>query len=152
MKVVLQRVESACVRIDSQIIGACQQGYCLLVGIESSDTEKELDFMAKKIAHLRICSDEKGKMNRSILDTGGSILCVSQFTLLADCSTGRRPSFLSAGSPEEAKRLFHAFVETLRAYDIGVETGIFGANMQVEIHNDGPVTFLLDSKNSKPNI
>ncbi len=146
MKVVLQRVESACVRVDSEIVGSCKQGYCLLVGIEGSDSEKDLEVMAKKIAHLRICSDEKGKMNRSILDTAGSILCVSQFTLLADCSTGRRPSFLGAGSPEEAKRLFDAFVETLRGYDIAVETGIFGANMQVEIHNDGPVTFVLDSK------
>ncbi len=149
MKVVLQRVESACVRVDSEVVGACQQGYCLLVGIEGSDTERDLEVMAKKIAHLRICSDEKGKMNRSILDTAGSILCVSQFTLLADCSTGRRPSFLGAGSPEEAKRLFDIFVAALRSYDIAVETGIFGANMQVEIHNDGPVTFYLDSTSKK---
>ncbi len=146
MKVVLQRVRCACVRIDSEIVGSCQQGYCLLVGIEGTDSQSDLEKMAKKIAYLRVCADEKGKMNRSILDTAGSILCVSQFTLLADCSTGRRPSFLGAGSPDQAKLLFEAFVELLRSYDICVEAGVFGADMQVEIHNDGPVTFVLDSK------
>ncbi len=145
MKIVLQRVHSANVRVDGQIVGACQQGYCLLVGIEAHDTQAELDLMAKKLVQLRVFSDDKGKMNRSILDVGGSILCVSQFTLLADCSSGRRPSFLAAGSPEHARQMFAAFVESLKAYKIPVETGIFAAEMQVEIHNDGPVTFVLNS-------
>ncbi len=146
MKLVLQRVSSALVRVDDVVVGACQQGYCLLVGIEAQDTQAELDIMAKKVAHLRVFADTKGRMNRSILDVEGSILCVSQFTLLADCSSGRRPSFLAAGSPEHAKRMFDAFVETLKSYHIPVETGIFAAEMQVEIHNEGPVTFVLNSK------
>ncbi len=145
MKVILQRVLKASVTIDGTCHGKCGNGFCVLAGIGATDTEEDMDFMAKKIAHLRVFSDENGKMNKSIMDIGGSALLVSQFTLLADCQSGRRPSFTGAGNPERASQLFDYFVKAVQSYQIPVETGIFGADMLVHIENDGPATFILET-------
>lgn len=145
MKVILQRVTSAQVSVNNLLVGSCQKGFCILVGITENDTQSTIDKMANRIVNLRVFEDENGKMNKSLLDIQGSILLVSQFTLLADCSKGRRPSFIGAGDPLHAKKLFDAFVLTLKQQNVCVETGIFGADMQVEIHNDGPATFILEA-------
>lgn len=145
MKVILQRVLSACVSVNNQPIGRCANGFCILAGISPADTAVDLAWMAKKIATLRVFADEQGKMNRSILDINGSILLISQFTLLADCQTGRRPSFTKAGDPHRAAELFDVFAHLLKQQNIPVETGIFGAEMLVQIENDGPATFILES-------
>lgn len=145
MKIVLQRVLSASVSVQNQKVGTCSTGFCLLVGVEATDTEQSVLKMAEKISLLRVFEDENGKMNKSILDIGGSILAVSQFTLLADCSHGRRPSFTKAGDPKQASLLFDQFVTALKEKNIPTETGIFGADMLVEIQNNGPATFILES-------
>ena len=145
MKIVLQRVLSASVSVQNQKVGTCSTGFCLLVGVESTDTEQSVLKMAEKISLLRVFEDENGKMNKSILDIKGSILAVSQFTLLADCSHGRRPSFTKAGDPKQASLLFDQFVTALKEKNIPTETGIFGADMLVEIQNNGPATFILES-------
>lgn len=145
MKLILQRVIQASVSVDNQCCGQCGKGFCILVGIESDDTPHDVDFMAKKIAYLRVFSDENGKMNRSICDIKGSALIVSQFTLLADCRTGCRPSFTKAGDPVNAKKLFDYFVKAVQSFQIPVQTGIFGSDMLVSIENDGPATFILES-------
>ena len=145
MKIVLQRVLSASVSVQNKEVGACPMGFCLLVGVEATDTEQSILKMAEKISLLRVFEDENGKMNKSILDIGGSILAVSQFTLLADCSHGRRPSFTKAGDPKQASLLFDQFVTALKEKNIPTETGIFGADMLVEIQNNGPATFILES-------
>ncbi len=145
MKVILQRVLNASVTIDGKCHSQCGNGFCVLAGVSPSDTEKDMDFMAKKIAYLRVFADDNGKMNKSIIDIGGSALLVSQFTLLADCQSGRRPSFIGAGSPERASQLFDYFAKAVQSYDIPVETGIFGADMLVHIENDGPATFILET-------
>lgn len=145
MKTILQRVRSASVTVNEKVVGAIQSGLCVFVGIEPTDTLSDLEFMAKKLATLRIFSDTAGKMNLSVLDTDGAILLVSQFTLLADCMTGRRPSFTGAGSAEQASALFNQFVDLVRAQNIIVQTGLFGADMLVQIQNDGPATFILES-------
>ncbi len=144
MKVILQRVLNASVTIDGKCHGRCGNGFCVLVGIGPTDTEEDMDTMAKKIAYLRVFSDENGKMNKSIMDIGGSALLVSQFTLLADCQSGRRPSFTGAGNPERASQLFDYFTKAVQTYEIPVETGVFGADMLVHIENDGPATFILE--------
>lgn len=145
MKVVLQRVTSASVEVKEKIVWKIQNGLLLLVGIESGDSEDLIEKFAKKILNLRIFEDENGKMNLSVLDTGGSILSVSQFTLAADCKKWNRPSFANAENPEIAKIFWEKFNKKL-SENIVVETGIFGAEMKVSLINDGPVTIILDSK------
>lgn len=144
MKVILQRVTSAQVLVQNDCVGKCSKGFCILVGVQPSDTPAIIEKMANRIANLRVFEDENKKMNLSILDIKGSCLIVSQFTLLADCNSGRRPSFTGAGNPTQANELFNLFVSFVKQKDIPVETGVFGANMQVEIHNDGPATFILE--------
>jgi len=144
MRVVLQRVRRASVTIDGHVTGAIGPGYCLLVGFEHDDTAGELDWMADKVAGLRLFADEAGKMNRSLDEVGGEILVVSQFTLYGDVQKGRRPSFIRAARPEVAIPLYQQFVQALRSRGITVATGEFGAMMDVEIHNDGPVTLVLE--------
>ncbi|MBS4762290.1 D-tyrosyl-tRNA(Tyr) deacylase [Carnobacteriaceae bacterium zg-ZUI252] len=145
MKVVLQRARCASVSIDGKVHGQIENGYVLLVGIAETDTTKEADYLAKKIVNLRVFEDEDGKMNQNIQSVGGSILSVSQFTLFADTKKGNRPSFIKAAKPDIAIPLYHYFNDALRQYDIPVETGVFGANMQVSLVNDGPVTIILDT-------
>lgn len=147
MKAVLQRVKYSNVTIDGELAGACKQGFMILLGVQMGDTQEDADKLLKKIPVLRVFEDENGKMNKSMLDIDGEALVVSQFTLLADCSHGRRPSFTNSAPPDEANALYEYFVQGMK--DAGVkrvETGRFGADMQVEIMNDGPVTILLDSK------
>ncbi|MGE6367562.1 D-aminoacyl-tRNA deacylase [Planococcus kocurii] len=146
MRVVLQRSKSASVTVDGAVTGAIQSGYVLLVGITHEDTEKDADYLAGKIAQLRLFEDEEGKMNRSILDHGGEILSISQFTLYGDVKKGRRPSFIAAARPETAEPLWLAFNKALQRYGLVVETGVFGAMMDVQLVNDGPVTILVESK------
>jgi len=126
-------------------VGRIQHGLVLLVGITHEDTEKEVDFVAEKVAHLRIFEDEEGKMNRSVLETGGQILSISQFTLYGDCRKGRRPNFMAAARPEQAEPLYDLFNEKLREKGLQVETGRFGAMMDVHLVNHGPVTLIVES-------
>ena len=146
MRVVLQRSKNASVTVNGTVTGAIDKGYVLLVGITHSDTEEDIAYVAKKIADLRIWEDEEGKMNRSILEEGGDILSVSQFTLYADTRKGKRPSFVEAARPEQAEPLWVSFNEQLKAHGLHVETGVFGAMMDVALINDGPVTIIIESK------
>lgn len=148
MRVVVQRVTQADVRIEGTIIGEIRKGFLLLVGITHTDIPSDAEYLAKKVAQLRVFEDCEGKMNLSIKDVGGEILSISQFTLYADARHGNRPSFVKAARPGYAKPLYEYFNTCLHnEYDIHVETGRFGANMKVEFINDGPVTILLDSEN-----
>ncbi len=147
MKIVLQRVRRSSVEVDNKIVGSINQGLLLLVGVTHTDTRKEADFLAEKCVNLRIFEDENGKMNLSALDIKGEILAVSQFTLYGDTQKGRRPGFDLAAKPEFAANLFDYFVEQLRLSGLKTQTGIFGADMKVELLNDGPVTFVME-KNS----
>lgn len=146
MRVLLQRAKDASVTVDGEMTGSIQKGYVLLVGITHEDSEKDADYIAKKIAGLRIYEDEEGKMNRSIDETGGAILSVSQFTLYGNVEKGRRPSFINAARPEHAEPLWNYFNERLQSAGLRVETGRFGAMMDVQLTNDGPVTLLIESK------
>lgn len=146
MRVVLQRVKHAQVKIDNMLHGKIAKGLLLLVGIEDSDDDETLNKIAKKCVELRIFEDAQGKMNLSVQDVKGAILSVSQFTLFADCRKGRRPSFTKAGNPAFSSEMYERFNQILRSYGIEVQTGIFKADMQVELLNDGPVTIILDSK------
>jgi D-aminoacyl-tRNA deacylase len=146
MRVVLQRSGPATVRVDGEVTGSIDKGYVLLVGITHSDTEEDMEYVAKKIAGLRLWEDEDGKMNRSIDEAGGDILSVSQFTLYGDTKKGRRPSFIEAARPEQAEPLWNYFNRRLEAAGLTVQTGIFGAMMDVELINDGPVTIIVESK------
>ena len=146
MKVVLQRVKRASVTVDGHIVGKINEGLLILQGVGQDDEERDASSLATKLSQLRIFRDEAGKMNRSLLDVGGSALVVSQFTLLGDCRKGRRPSFNRAARPEQAIPLYEFFCQTLKDLGLTVETGRFGAMMDVELVNDGPVTILLDSK------
>lgn len=147
MRIILQRVTQGSVTVDGQITGVIGTGFVALVGITHTDTQTEADMLAKKTANLRVFEDTEGKMNLSALDVGGGVLVVSQFTLYADARKGRRPSFTDAARPEQAAPLVEYFAERLRAEGIQrVEKGVFGAMMQVAIHNDGPVTIILDSR------
>lgn len=146
MKAVIQRVESAAVRVDGKTVGSCGKGYMILFGAALGDTEAETELLAKKTANLRVFCDENGKMNKSILDIDGEVLAVSQFTLCADVKKGNRPSFIGALEPKSAERLYDLYCEKLRELGVKrVEMGIFGADMKVELINDGPVTILFDT-------
>ncbi len=145
MTIVLQRVKKASVVVRDDIVGRIGRGLCLLVGIERGDTERDVQFLAKKTVELRVFPDEDGKMNLSVKDISGGILAISQFTLAGSVKKGRRPSFDRAEEPERAETLFNAFVDLLRESVEHVETGIFAAMMDVKLVNDGPVTFILDS-------
>lgn len=144
MRAVVQRVRKASVSVGDEVVGAIGPGLVVLLGVKNGDTEAEARWLANKIANLRIFSDQEGKFNLSALDVGGEALVVSQFTLYADARKGRRPSFTEAAPPEVAEPLVEKFVEFLRAEGLKVETGRFGAMMLVEIHNDGPVTIILE--------
>jgi D-tyrosyl-tRNA(Tyr) deacylase len=146
MKILVQRVSQASVSVDGEVVGRIGLGLVGLVGVAQGDTEEDARYLVDKTVNLRIFPDEAGKFNRSLVDAGGGLLLVSQFTLLADTRKGRRPSFIEAAGPVEAESLFNRFVELARATGLGVETGRFQQHMLVEIHNDGPVTILLDSK------
>jgi D-aminoacyl-tRNA deacylase len=145
MRVVLQRVKEARVDVAGTTVGAISTGLLILIGVASTDTQQDADYLADKVIYLRIFPDEEGRMNRSILEVGGSLLVVSQFTLYGDCRKGRRPSFDRAAPPEEARRLYEYFIERLTSRNIIVQTGVFQAEMQIHLVNDGPVTFILDS-------
>ncbi|MFZ5909701.1 MAG: D-aminoacyl-tRNA deacylase [Chloroflexota bacterium] len=144
MRVLLQRVSSSKVTVDGQVIAQIGKGLVILLGVGHGDGEEQAAFLAEKIAHLRIFEDEGGKTNLSILDVGGEAIVVSQFTLYADTRKGRRPSFTDAALPGHAAPLVERFAELLRAHGVPTQTGQFGAHMQVEIHNDGPVTIWLE--------
>ncbi len=146
MRAVIQRVTASKVTVDSDIVGEIKKGINALIGIECGDNEEDVRYMADKIIGLRIFEDAEGKMNLSLNDIGGSILAISQFTLYGDARKGKRPSFTQAASFEEGKKLYDTFVEIIRQQNIPIQTGIYGADMSVEIINDGPVTILLDSK------
>lgn len=147
MKAVIQRVKYSNVKVDGKIIGACDKGFMILLGVEQGDTMADADKLVKKIPVLRIFEDENDKMNLSLLDIDGEMLIISQFTLCADCSHGRRPSFTKSAPPSEAIPLYEYFIDGMRKAGVKrVETGEFGADMAVELVNDGPVTIVLDSK------
>ena len=146
MKALLQRVTGASVSVSGEIVGRIGRGLVIFVGVADGDTEKDAQYLVQKTVSLRIFSDEVGKFNLSAVDIKGELLVVSQFTLLADTKKGRRPSFIEAAPPAQAEELFERFVEQARATGLKVETGRFQQYMQVEIHNDGPVTILLDSR------
>lgn len=147
MRVVLQRVAHASVTVDEKVIGKIQRGFLLLVGVTHDDTMEDMEYLVRKIVQMRIFEDEEGKLNRSIQDIGGEILSVSQFTLYAETKKGNRPSFSKAAPGDVAIEMFEQFNGLLRETGVPVETGQFGADMKVELLNDGPVTILLDSKN-----
>lgn len=147
MKLVIQRVRQASVKVENRIVGEIKQGFLVLLGVGTQDTEETADFLVQKLTKLRVMEDENGKMNLSIKDTAGELLIVSQFTLYADCSSGNRPSFINAAKPEKANKLYEYFIQKCKEENIKVEHGIFGANMQVELVNDGPVTILLEVGN-----
>lgn len=146
MRAVIQRVTEADVSVEGKITGAISKGYVALIGVEEEDEEQDASYMADKITGLRVFEDQEGKMNLSIKEVDGQVLAVSQFTLLGDARKGKRPSFIRAARPEKANRLYRFFVDQLKSQGIVVEEGIFQAEMNLRIHNDGPVTILLDSK------
>ena len=147
MRIVLQRVAHASVTVDEKVIGKIQRGFLLLVGVTHDDAMEDMEYLVRKIVQMRIFEDEEGKLNRSIQDIGGEILSVSQFTLYADTKKGNRPSFSKAAPGDVALEMFEQFNGLLRDTGIPVETGQFGADMKIDLLNDGPVTILLDSKN-----
>lgn len=146
MRVLLQKVKEASVSVDDEVTGAIQKGLLLFVGVTHGDTKIASRRLAEKIVHLRIFADAQGKMNQSLLDIGGEILSVSQFTLYGDCRKGRRPNFMKAAPPDVARWRYEEFNEQLRSFHVPVATGRFGAMMKVSLINDGPVTLLLDSQ------
>lgn len=145
MRALIQRVTQATVTVDQEIVGTCRRGFLVLLGVGPNDSETEAQWLAKKVASLRVFPDDDGKMGHSIADISGSCLVISQFTLYGDCRKGRRPSFVGAAHPDLAKSLYEHFVELLSQQGIPVETGIFAADMQVSLTNDGPVTLMIDT-------
>ena len=146
MKVVLQRVSEASVQLDGKIAGEISQGLMLLIGVDENDENADADWLVKKVLDVRIFSDEDGKMNHSVKDIKGEILCISQFTLISDYKKGNRPSYIKAARPEKAIPLFDYFKDEIKKSGLKTESGIFGADMKVSLVNDGPVTLVLDSK------
>lgn len=146
MRAVVQRVTRASVAVDGQVVGRIAHGMLVLLGVGDDDGQADVAFMVEKLLGLRIFPDDEGKMNRSLVDCGGAMLVVSQFTLLGDCRKGRRPSFIKAAPPELGEQLYEQFVRAARARGVEVATGVFRAHMDVELINDGPVTLLIDSK------
>ena len=146
MRAVLQRVRFAQVTVDAEVVGAIDEGLVVFLGCGEGDTDEDLEYLVNKLIHLRIFADDEGRMNLSLLDVGKKMLVVSQFTLYADTSRGRRPSFVNAMKPGPAEALYEQFVDRVTQYDIDVETGVFGAMMDVELINDGPVTIIIDSR------
>jgi D-tyrosyl-tRNA(Tyr) deacylase len=148
MRIVLQRVNSAHVDIAGKTVGSIGVGLVILLGVTQADNHEDAEYLADKVIHLRIFPDEAHRMNRSLLEAGGTLLVVSQFTLYGDCKKGRRPSFDQAAPPEQARTLYEYFIQRLKSSKIAVETGVFQAEMEIHLINDGPVTFILDSKRS----
>ena len=146
MLAVVQRVKKSTVTVDGTTVGKINNGLMVLLGVSKEDTKTDADYLADKIAHLRIFEDENNKMNKSLIETGGEMLVVSQFTLLGDCRKGRRPSFINAAGPEKANELYEYFVNSVRKKNIRVETGQFRAMMDVSLVNDGPITLIVESK------
>ena len=146
MRAVIQRVERASVSVEGEIRGQIGAGFLVLIGVEEGDGDADFKYIADKVPNLRVFEDDQGKMNRSLLDVGGEVLAVSQFTLLGDARGGRRPSFITAARPETADPMYERLVADWRVRGIRVETGVFGAHMKVALVNDGPVTILLDSR------
>lgn len=146
MRAVIQRVSSASVTVDHEVVGHIERGFVVLLGITTHDTVDDVEYVANKLIGLRVFEDDDGKMNRSITDVGGSMLVISQFTLFGDCRKGRRPSFIEAARPEVARPLYERLVEELRAQGVPTKTGVFQTHMDVALVNDGPVTLLLDSQ------
>jgi len=146
MRLVIQRVSGACVLVGKDVVGRIDRGLFVLVGVGEGDTKEDAVVLAEKLSKMRIMADEKDKMNLSIKEVGGSVLAVSQFTLYADTSKGNRPSFIKAGKPEIAEKVYNHFVESLQGLGIETKTGKFGEYMNIDLHLDGPVTILLDSK------
>ena len=147
MRAVVQRVKQSSVKAGNEIVGQIGKGLLVLLGVAKDDTAKDADFLVNKIINLRIFEDQDGKMNRSLLETGGELLAVSQFTLLADCRKGRRPSFVEAAEPQKATDLYTKFVDLVREKGVKVQTGRFRAMMEVALINDGPVTVIIESRN-----
>ncbi|QQQ27648.1 D-aminoacyl-tRNA deacylase [Chryseobacterium indoltheticum] len=145
MKVVIQRVSEASVKVDGIVVGEINKGFMLLIGIDENDEKTDADWLVQKILNLRVFSDENDKLNLSVKDINGEILCISQFTLIADYKKGNRPSFIKAAKPDKAIPLFEYFKEELSKSDLRIESGIFGADMKVSLINDGPVTIVMDS-------
>ena len=144
MKLVIQRVKRASVEVNKEIVGKIEQGFLVLLGVGPEDTKENADFLIQKLIKLRVFGDENGKMNLSLKDINGELLIVSQFTLYADCTGGNRPSFTNAAKPDKANELYEYFIKECKKENIKVEHGIFGADMKVELLNDGPVTILLE--------
>lgn len=149
MIALVQRVSNASVEVDSVTISSIGRGLLVFIGAEKGDSEKDIDYLVRKVSQLRVFEDESGKLNYSIKDISGEILVVSQFTLMADCRKGNRPSFEKAERPERAKNLYELFIEKLKDTEIPVKTGVFGASMKIHLINDGPVTILIDSRETK---
>jgi D-tyrosyl-tRNA(Tyr) deacylase len=146
MRIVLQRVKSARVDVAGETVGAIGVGLAILLGVTQTDKKEDAEYLADKVVDLRIFPDEAGRMNRGLVEAGGSLLVVSQFTLYGDCRKGRRPSFDHAAPPEQARALYDYFIQHLKSSNIAVETGVFQAEMEIHLINDGPVTFIIDSK------
>jgi len=146
MKIVVQRVKEANVKVDNEIVGKISEGLMLLIGVDEDDDTNDADWLIKKIIDLRIFSDQEGKMNLSVKDISGEILCISQFTLISDYKKGNRPSYIKAAKPEKAIPLFEYFKQEIKKSGLKIESGIFGADMKVSLLNDGPVTLVFDSK------
>jgi D-tyrosyl-tRNA(Tyr) deacylase len=146
MRIVVQRVKKASVEVARELVGEIGRGILVLLGVNKTDTIQDAEFLATKISNLRIFPDDAGKMNRSVAEAGGGVLVVSQFTLYGDCSRGRRPSFDEAASPDAARPLYEYFVQQLQHHNLQVSTGVFQAHMDITLINDGPVTFILDSR------
>lgn len=147
MRIIIQRASKAKVTVEDQVIGEIGRGFVLLIGVEDADTSEDVDYLVRKVSRMRIFDDEAGKMNLALKDVGGSVLSISQFTLHAQTKKGNRPSFIDAAHPEYAQKLYNEFNEKIAAEGIPVATGEFGADMQVQLVNDGPVTIWMDSKN-----
>lgn len=144
MRIVIQRVNKAKVEVKEQVVGKIEKGFLVLLGVTRTDTKEQADYLVKKLCNLRVFTDENDKMNLALKDVGGELLIVSQFTLYADCSGGNRPSFIEAAKPEQAKELYEYFCSECEKNNIRVEKGIFGADMQVSLVNDGPVTIIME--------